>query len=366
MGDLILSCSCGLRMKAKGATPGRVGRCPQCGQALRVPTTPEVEPIDPTPPKPVDRGGYVLTRTFRAAPSGRRPAPTKGAKPRPAEPSKPSAPEVYREPGPWWRPDFLFPIRGAEGVILVVMLGLASWAVTVLVPELCLTFVADAARFDATLMGILVSIIAALPALMLGPLVVVYTLQYLGRVLVSGAMGEARPPRPPDRNFDGLFAGLGPWLIWLACGASVGLGPLAVYGLARGGEPAANPWVVAVLTILGLPYALMALLMTFLHDGGFPRPMVVVGTLIRFHAGFLGLVAVEAGLGLVTWGTFMAALALREGYFWVYLPLMLPAWMVAHWSAIVAMRILGVFYHHHAATLRWHREKPWWGVTWGI
>ena len=40
---------------------------------------------------------------------------------------------------------------------------------------------------------------------------------------------------------------------------------------------------------------------------------------------------------------------------------MLPCWMLALWASIVAMRVLGVFYHHHASILRWHREKPWWG-----
>ena len=37
MTTLLLLCSCGRRIKAPGATPGRVGRCPSCGALLRVP-----------------------------------------------------------------------------------------------------------------------------------------------------------------------------------------------------------------------------------------------------------------------------------------------------------------------------------------
>ena len=369
MGVPILSCPCGLRMKAKGATPGRVGRCPQCGQALKVPEAvegPEAAPdgreVEAGPAQP----GYGLNPTFRRPlgdPGDPRPA-RKRAKPRASEAPRAAEPEFAREVESAWKPDLLFPIRGAEGVILVVMLGLAFWGVASLMPELCLGFLADSEKIGASLMGMLVSLIAALPALMLGPLVVTYTFQYLGRVLVTGAMGESRPPRPPDRNFDGLFSGLGPWLIWLACGASVGLGPAAAYALAMGGPPGGMmAWLLAAV---GLPYASMALLMTFLHDGGFPRPGVVVATLTRHLGEFLAVVAVELVLGLMVWGAFAGALALREGYYWVYLPLMLPCWMLALWSAIVAMRGLGVFYHRHASELRWHRANPWWSVSWGI
>ena len=33
----ILVCGCGLKIRAAGATPGRLGRCPKCGGELRVP-----------------------------------------------------------------------------------------------------------------------------------------------------------------------------------------------------------------------------------------------------------------------------------------------------------------------------------------
>ena len=355
----ILSCECGLRMKAKGATPGRVGRCPECGRTLVVPE--ESGPKVPPEAGPIERG-YGLTPTYR-------PSAVKASEKRPrrpvAEPKAATATataEPSRSVEPWWLPDLLFPLRGAEGLMIVLMLGLAGWVAGTLIPELCLGFVADASKMDATPMGWLVSLIAGLPALALGLFAVAYALQYLGRVVISAAIGEVVPPRPPDRNFDGLSEGLGPWLVWLACGASVGLGPLAIY-MALRGEGGANGLVVGLLLVVGLPYALMSLLMTLMHDGGWPRPGGVVAALARFPVGFLGVVAVEAVLGGVVVGAFAALLALRERSFWAYLPLMLPCWCLAQWSAIVGMRALGVFYHHHAATLRWHREKPWWCVT---
>ena len=34
---MILVCGCGMRLKAAGAYPGRLGKCPACGAPLRVP-----------------------------------------------------------------------------------------------------------------------------------------------------------------------------------------------------------------------------------------------------------------------------------------------------------------------------------------
>jgi hypothetical protein len=364
MSVLILSCDCGLRMKAKGATPGRVGRCPKCGRTLRVPDaagTPEVEPV----PR-----GYGLTPASRplATPPGPdldpgQPTPRKKARRRPAPRAKP--PEVSRPVEAYWRPDLRFPMRGAEGLMMVASLGLTFWVLTVLVPELCLAFMADAEKLGATLMGVLVSLVAALPSLMLTPLAIVYALQYHGRVLVSGAMGEVVPPRPPDRNFDGLSNGLGPWVVWLTCGASIGFGPLACYVFSRGGADPVNPLVALALTSLGLPYALMSLMMAFLDDRGMPRPMGVVGALMRLNLAFLQVSAVVGALGAALWWAFSWVHSLREGYYWTYVLAMLGWWLLAHWVAIVAMRVLGVFYHHHGSILRWHRKKPWWDVTVG-
>ena len=138
---------------------------------------------------------------------------------------------------------------------------------------------------------------------------------------------------------------------------------MAAYFFTRTWDEPAKPAIVLLLTVVGLPYAIMSLMMTLLHDSGFPNPFGVVRALLRFNVKFLSVCAIEVGLGLVVLGTFVGLQMLRSGWFWGYLPLMLPCWMLALWASIVAMRISGVFYYHHASILRWHREKPWWGVA---
>ena len=97
----------------------------------------------------------------------------------------------------------------------------------------------------------------------------IYWLQYLGRVVVASGMGETTPPRTPDRNFDGFFNGLSPWIIWLFLGLAVGMLPAAIYRLASSSENAGSLFMALGLVFVCLPYVLMALLMTFLHDDPF-------------------------------------------------------------------------------------------------
>src|SRR5260370_1033715 len=47
MNMTILVCACGKRVRAPGARPGRVGRCPACGRSLEVPTDAPFLPGEP-------------------------------------------------------------------------------------------------------------------------------------------------------------------------------------------------------------------------------------------------------------------------------------------------------------------------------
>src|SRR5437868_1120076 len=55
----VLVCECGLRLRAPGASAGRVGRCPKCGATLTFqgpePATPRAKPT-----REALSGGYVL------------------------------------------------------------------------------------------------------------------------------------------------------------------------------------------------------------------------------------------------------------------------------------------------------------------
>ena len=258
MSVTILVCACGKRVRAPGARPGRVGRCPACGRSLKAPTASGV-PAQPKTGVEAEAGhrqGTSLLRILKAqlgpqvtclsprsslqsvrlaSSGGYHPSPPVRA---PAGGGKFASRTIDRTPmadgflAPLAGSDasvwasILYPLRGAESLAMVAIMGAIFWAFTILVPEYCLGVWDDANALGTPSMGMLVILISALPALILFPLALIYTLQYLGRVLVSSAMGETVPPRTPDRNFEGFFSGLYPWFIWLVFGAAVGLLPL--------------------------------------------------------------------------------------------------------------------------------------------
>jgi hypothetical protein len=184
-------------------------------------------------------------------------------------------------------------------------------------------------------------------------------------VLVASALGETRPPRSPDRNFDGLLNGLSPWLIWLCLGVSVGLLPLLFYVCSLNSVADVRWWTVAALGLLGLPYTLMALMLSFLHDDALAaKPWTVLGASLKVMGTF-GLLTlfVAVAVGLVV-GAFALPLLIRAKVFWLYLALCLGSWAATVWVSIVVMRVLGTYYHRHSDTLRWHRASLRWGVAW--
>jgi hypothetical protein len=266
-----------------------------------------------------------------------------------------------------WFASLFYPLRGAESLGVVGSLSLAFWVLLTLVPEYCLTIVDAAASSGATLLGYLLAIVSSLPVVFLFPFILFYWLQYFGRVLVSSALGETVPPRAPDRNFDGFLTGLSAWLIWLALGVGVALVPLFLYVLAMGSIAACSVWVLLGLTLLALPYSSMALMMTFLHDDGLAaKPWNVLWALIRVGGSF-GLlclfIAAALALGLAS---FLIALLLRASHFWFYLLICLGCWLAFHWISFVVARLLGTYYFHRRALLRWHHERPRWGVAWKV
>ena len=204
----ILVCGCGMRIKAPGARPGRVGRCPACGGRLEVPETPVTpgragaddrfrrrgrtgfgppsEIVPDARPASASRRGIAKRSRPRRGPSGmpnadgrRLPAGAVEARERMADQLPLPAPR-RGEPGAWSRPS-----------------ASSRWIFGVLVTEYCIQAMADTSSMGASLLGMLFVLIAVLPVVFLGPMCLSYWLQYLGRVLVSSAMGEcARRGRP--------------------------------------------------------------------------------------------------------------------------------------------------------------------------
>jgi hypothetical protein len=363
----ILTCECGLRLKAPGAVPGQSGCCPRCGTRLWIP-----DPAGPAAPvsSVQEEMGYPIAPLDEAFVQ-----PQRSARPKQAIPPEPVIVEakvlgpmadgllpVLAEPEKGWLASILYPLRGAEGVGMVVFMAPTFWICTILIPEYFLML-----QTEAGLLGELLGVISSIPVLILFPLVLSYWLQYVGRVLVSSAMGEPAPPRMPDRNFEGITGGLRPWFIWLVLGVPGALLPLLAYSFLLTSVVGWNPLVALGLGALGFPYGLMALMMTFLHDNELAaRPLGVLGAMFRSGGSFLsmsGFIAAMFGIGAAT---FAGAFLLRAGYFWFYVLACLVGWFVMHWIAIVAMRVMGTYYFRRKGELRWHHERPRWGVTWRL
>jgi hypothetical protein len=266
-----------------------------------------------------------------------------------------------------WFGSMLYPLRGAESLGVIAVTSAVLWVFTILVPEYCLTLMGDAESMGAPTLGKFIAMISILPVVVLLPLALFYWLQYLGRVLVSSAIGEAVPPRTPDRNFDGVFNGLSPWLIWLLFGVGVSLLPLLCYGFSLSSTADGDYLVAIGLLLLGFPYMLMALMMSFLHDHALAaKPWGVIGAVLRLGASYWFLcLFVASALGLA-FATFPIAQLMRPGHFWIYLVLCLLCWVVVQWTFIVVMRVLGVYYFHRRDLLRWHRQRPRWGIAWKL
>jgi hypothetical protein len=377
MSVAILVCGCGMKIRAPGATPGRVGRCPKCGGELRVPDFLPQE--GPTAPRAADDAGpvagYGLNQKERVVQKKKgRPKPSDITPPRVGFVEKKSAlptaggilPALHKtETSPF--ASILYPLRSADSLAVIASLTAILWLFTILVPEYCIALMGDADYMGKPELGMLIALISILPVAFLLPFAIIYWQQYLGRVIVSSGMGETIPPRTPDRNFDGFFNGLSPWIIWLFLGVSVAMLPAAVYRLMSATTNIGSVAGTLGLVFIGLPYLLMALLMTFLHDDAFAaRPLAVVTALMQLGLSFLFL-SVFVGFVVSTGaGACVLAFSLRNSHFILYLLAWVGCWTFVIWISIVVMRVLGNQYHCNRAALRWNRERPRWGVTWKL
>ena len=261
----------------------------------------------------------------------------------------------------------LYPLRGVETLAMVAAMGIIFWGFTILVPEYCLSVWADANLLGTPSMGMLVILITAIPALLLLPLIVIYLLQDLGRVLISSAMGHTVPPRTPDRNFDGLFSGLGPWLTWLVFGVLIGLSPLVLFGSLEDQPVLRRPILILGVVMFGIPYALTSLMMSFLHDHPLAAaPPGVVRALVSHGLSLLPVLLQSSVIVAMVCMAFDLTLMLRTSHFGIYLVLTLGCWGLAIWIALVTMRILGLHYHRHGDRLKWQHADPRWGVRWKL
>ncbi len=330
----ILVCACGKRLRAPGATPGRVGRCPACGDIMRVPE-----------PAPI----AVETRV------------------KPRKKKKKKAAPVH-ETAIWdglvKAPNtcengiggsLLYPLWGSTGIVLLILFPPLLWITSV-------PFFSSIHVITTAQSGIGFAIFfLTVPSGIGFTLVLGFTMLYLGRVAASSAIGEIHPPRWPDWDLSNIVFGLGRW-IWAALvGVAVGGVPATAYWISCGDVDLFDTLILIELIAVGAIYALMALLASILHEDVLAaNPFTVVAAIWRsgwgylqpcLIAGFAALVAVVLGMASFE----VESPPLAAFLFWVF-------WVVSLYEAMVVLRVLGLFYHKHARDLGWFRGRTGWGV----
>lgn len=192
-------------------------------------------------------------------------------------------------------------------------------------------------------------------------LVLGYVLLFLGRVLVSSALGEVAHPRMPDGDFHSLLGGVGRWLWAALVGVAVGGLPALAYWLRCGDIDLFDRVVLGELFALGAGYSLMALAAALLHDNVWAaNPITVVQAICRVGWSYVGPCLLAGFAVMLALGLF--ALLEQASAVWVTAVGLWLFWVFGLYEAIVVMRVLGLFYRRHAAALGWIRDRPRWGV----
>jgi len=348
MGEMILVCRCGKRIRAPGAVPGRVGHCPSCGATLRVPEdSPRPKPAPATAATIAVEAAPTTAAVVRPKSKRRRKKARglidrlegwEGLVRRPETPA--SARSVAR--------NLLYPLWDANGLAFLVVFPILWWLISLPTFEY-LSLLAQGEAASA------VPIRALIPSLMGLIIVLGYTLAFLNQVLFSSAMGETRHPRWPDLDLWELIRGVMRWAWALLAGFLVG-GLPAVWFWSRTEEPRFLDWAIfGGLWALGALYAQVALVASLLFDDVLAVNPVTVGRAVwvsRF--GFLRSLIVSTVILVLVGGLLAAVLHISEPHLAVGSWLLF--WGVSFYGALVAMRVLGAEYHRHARALGWFRQ----------
>jgi hypothetical protein len=351
----IVVCRCGLRMRAPGAVPGRTGHCPSCGAPIRFPEA------APPPPESEDADdaaadGYGLG----PAPEVLKPSSFVLARPKPAGTAGPARRDREGLMRPPERPEarirdsFLYPFWGPTGVALLAFLPPLLWLGTF--PTLGLI-----AMILSTMAAVPIAVIGLLPTALLFLPAAGFTLLFLGRVLVSSALGEVHHPRWPEWDLEDMLHGFGRWAWALLIGGVLGGFPATAYWLYCGDVDVFDAIILAELLAVGAVYGQMALLATLLHDDPLAaNPITVIRSLWQVGWGCLAPSLVGGAAALVAAFALGGVLRIGNGLvaavaFWAF-------WVLVLYEAMVVLRVLGLFYHRRAAALGWFRDRPRWGA----
>lgn len=373
MGVTVLVCPCGMRLKAPGAVPGRVGKCPACGGMLRVPEAPADRPPSPSPPRPADgseaepiraAAGYVVEQPRK------RPAAVVPAPPSPPAPNPPArsirpatrledrsgliqAPKASR---PGVLDNLLYPLWGWPGIALVGIFPPLLWLVTL-----------PAAGMAAVLFGAenpyrVPAMVLLIPSGGIAAVMLALAVHFLGRVASVSALGEVHHPHQPGWNAEELSQSARLWASALVSTLVVAGAPIAAYAVYQGTSEPVDRILLGLMAFAGFAYAQVALLAVLVQDSPWAaNPFTVIAGLAVVHISLLRPVIV-GGLVILAAGGLAVASARVENpaaaAVLVYL-----GWVVALYGAAVTMRLLGLVHHRHRKPLGWYVHRPRWGAS---
>jgi hypothetical protein len=366
MDVVTLHCACGRTVRAPGAVPGRVGRCPSCGATLVIPGArasarasgprdtpppapePEFDPdlfLNEAPPPEPDRvlpgkgrlreSGH-LSRQPREEPKARLP------KFRLARPPRPDArgagsPAAY----PFWDETAL-----AQLALLPPAMTLPTLLSVGLIPQYILS--EDlVTKLAATLMF--------LPMAMILANMVGFALMFQGDVLTSSAGGEHLHPKWPDWSPFGPIRALLQWVAAFGPGAVIGWAPHATWGDGFVPTPL-NLALIAIGCLVTMAYGLVALYGAHGHEVLFVSPGQVLMGALRGGPGYarpvlLGACVLGALIGIVKVMLKLKDIALLIFLTWL-------AWTVAIYLTTVAMRSAGTYFRARRNELGWFADRP--------
>lgn len=342
----VLVCPCGTRVKAPGAVPGRVGRCPSCGGILRVPET--GPPPCATEPE----------ATIEEAPPPPPRATATRKKPRRAPP--PESFGLVRMPRRI-ESDFAaslpYPLWDAGGLMLLAVFPPVLMAVSMFSFGLRSYLTSDE---EVTRLGALT---LAVPMLIILLGVLGYAILFLERVLETTAQGETAHPRWPGWETPAVLGGL---VRWIAAALPGLIATAALAALYLGGCPTPRRigHEVAALAILGTGLALLPLPLAAAVTHGDARAANPLAVLVAARRAGPGLAAIGLLFGL-TGAAFLGTVPLLYrlpdplttlAAVWLY-------WLLACHAAMVLIRRLGLFYARSAAALGWFPDRPRWGAN---
>ena len=195
-------------------------------------------------------------------------------------------------------------------------------------------------------------------------------------VLCPGAELHAPVPGPSarleraGRGSPSALAELGPggdvpgvcrWFWAIVVGVASGSSPRRPTGSLAAISTRSTCLFLVELFALGAVYAQMALLASLLHDDPLgANPVTVIQGIVRIGWSYARPCLVSGVVLLLWFGAFVGVYAITNPLLgalglWAF-------WVMVLYLAMVALRVLGLCYHHRSRALGWFVERPRWGV----